>query len=232
MEAFYLFLQYLKVVTSPQLIIGVVAVIFFRTFPKQIGALIDRIIKIGIAGASLDVSQPAPLTAKEFEYAPATQPAVTLVKEPDSATEFKVLKLTAELNTVKEESEKWEFNFLNYFLVLHTQQVLDWLIYLARPTTFSSFESAWGLLLPNPVERLAVITALTAYGLVLREGDTLTVTDKARRFVAWRGPLDVRLGLGTSPILGPVGYTAAVGRALASAPLAGPVPTPPPKVVK
>src|SRR5207249_2538621 len=81
----------------------------------------------------------------------------------------------------------WEYRYLNYFLVYHTQQVLDWLASLQQPITLRYFDSFWLPLIPSANERNAVITALQAHHLIQVTNDLIQVTPKGREYQQWRG---------------------------------------------
>lgn len=84
----------------------------------------------------------------------------------------------------------WEYRYLNYYLARGTQLVLDWLIDLPQPTTFSHYDTHWLPIIPSANERQAIITALENHHLIIRDTtDMITVSPKGIEYQEWRGEL-------------------------------------------
>ena len=51
------------------------------------------------------------------------------------------------------------------------------------------YDSFWMPLIPNPIERGAILDALRNHHLILLQGHMIEVTPKGKEYVQWRGPL-------------------------------------------
>lgn len=91
-------------------------------------------------------------------------------------------------------AETWEFNYLNLYLVMHTQAVLDW-IALLKYVTAPRFHATWTPLIPSIVERAAVLNAILSHGLAAVKNDRMWITDKGERYLVHRGvyPYDEKI---------------------------------------
>jgi hypothetical protein len=193
-----LVLEYLKALLSPQGVGGVVALVFLSRFQDDIRALMRRVASIKLPGGA-EVSAPQ-LERAESEKTGAKEPPALPAGTAPALPEG--LHLTPEQAIVVGEAFRaerakaylWEYRYLNYFLVLNTQRVLDWLAGLKERTTYSMYDSWWLPIIPSANERRAIINALEAHHLViLHEGELIEVTPKGREYIAWRGPLPSQL---------------------------------------
>ncbi len=82
-----------------------------------------------------------------------------------------------------------QYRYLNLFLARGTQHVLDWFAASNPRATASLFNAVWLPIIPNPNERVAILTALQAHHLITIENDLVLVTPKGREYLQWRGPL-------------------------------------------
>ncbi|MDY6990822.1 MAG: hypothetical protein SWQ30_22505 [Thermodesulfobacteriota bacterium] len=193
MEIASLVLEYIKAIISTQVVTGIAAILIVTTFKNDISALMSRIAKIKLPGGSefstTQLERTASASDKDAE-------------EPPKPTEEKVdLPNTLQLNESQVEivanlfkAERanavlWEYRFLNYFLALHTQRVLDWISNLPSGTSISLFHGIWTPGIPNANERNAIVNALQAHFLIQITGDFMEITPKGREYVNWRGPL-------------------------------------------
>src|SRR6266853_2467968 len=187
-----LILDYIKAILSPQVIAGAVGFPLLWVFRDDFKALLLRVAKIRLPGGT-EVSTSQITKAEEAaENKPLDRPPPADPPPPLPATldhnELEQVKQL--LDAEKTRAYLWEYRYLNYFLVYHTQQVLDWFASLSSPASLPLFDSAWLPLIPGADERRAVINALQAHHLIQLRGDGLVeVTPKGREYIAWRGPL-------------------------------------------
>jgi hypothetical protein len=184
-----LVLEYLKVFLSAPVMIALVAIVFFSIFREDLKALFLRIAKIRFPGGTeVSTSQSE---RQEFEatasresktLASATPPNLPGNLAPQVRQEIENL-LVAEQAT----SRTWEYRYLNYFLVIHTQRTLDWLSRLPQPVAFSFYDSQWLPIIPSSNERGAVINALQAHHLIQVDAQSIAVTQKGYEYIQWRG---------------------------------------------
>jgi len=192
MKLAQLILEYLKLLFSLPVVAGAVAFTVLALFRDDIKALLLRIAKIRLPGGT-EVSTSQITKAEEaaenkpLEKSPARvepPPALPPSLDPNELEQVKQL-----LDAERTRAYLWEYRYLNYFLVYHTQQVLDWFASLPSATSLSLFDSAWLPFIPSAEERRAIIDALQAHHLIQLRGDHVEVTPKGRDYIAWRGPL-------------------------------------------
>lgn len=187
MEIAKLVLEYLKVIVSPQLVVGGIILTFFRLFPGDIKALMQRLAKVRLpGGAELSMSQPPP------GQIPSTTPDSPQVPEGLSLTPDQVQTIRQLFQAERARATLWEYRYLNYFLVPATQAVLNWLASLNERTTVSFFDTLWLPFIPSAEQRTAIISALQAHHLIQLTGDLIEVTPKGREYIRLRGPLPLR----------------------------------------
>jgi len=170
-----------------------VALAFFAVFKEDIRGLLRRIARIRLPGGSeLSISQ----VERAGEESPPRK-AAPPVPPPEQLPVLQNLSLTPEqveqiVQVFQAERAKaylWEYRYLNYYLVPHTQRVLDWLASLNTRTSYSFFDALWMPAIPNAQERQAVIRALANHHLIIESpGDLIEITPKGREYVQWRGP--------------------------------------------
>lgn len=178
MEIAKLVLEYFKVFLSTPVIGGLVAIVALIFLGGEIKALIQRIAKIRLPGGS-EVSTSQIEKAIEAPSGRADPPnpiGGSPVLETDNPTAQDFQRLKQHFDAERIRAFLWEYRYLNFFLVRHTQQFLDWLIGLQNPTTV-------------PHERQAVLNALLTHHLIQLNGELIEVTPKGREYVQWRGPL-------------------------------------------
>lgn len=90
-----------------------------------------------------------------------------------------------------QQARFWEFQYLNRFLVHRTQLVMDWLVYRQKDgqeTPVSLYDSELAIRVIAPGERVAIIQALEAHGLINLRNEKIEVTQKGLDYFQWRGP--------------------------------------------
>ncbi len=194
MEIANLVLEFVKVILSPQVIGGAVAIIFFSLFREDIKALMRRIATIRFPGGSELSTSQVERTSESSVSAKAEAPAtlgkanVALPKDI-TLTQEQAKQIGEVLKAERARAYLWEYRYLNYFLVLNTQRVLDWLASLKERTTYMLYDSFWMPVIPSAEERRAIITALESHQLIQLPGGLIEVTPKGHEYIAWRGPL-------------------------------------------
>ena len=186
-----LVLEYLKVLMSPQIVLGTVGFVFLLIFREDIKALLLRIAKIRLPGGTeISTSQSErQIKEEKIEQKPLPAPQSPLVGVPSDLTPQQRSAVENILKAERATSYLWEYRYLNYFLVYATQVVLDWLISLNQPTTCSHYDSMWLPLIPSANERGAILTALQAHHLIQIVDNVIRVTPKGMEYQQWRGDL-------------------------------------------
>lgn len=186
-------IAYLKVTLSPQVVLGAVAATFLILFRVPLSSLINRMASFRWGPAELSAPQPATDQAREKED----------FKLSDNVDQESESEIPDELNVSDEAAERfrqamqaerarahlWEYRFLNYFLVINTQRVLDWLSALPDSPTFTMYDAWWQQVIPTAEQRRTVIQVLEEHNLVVMKGDLIELTPKGKEYIQWRGPL-------------------------------------------
>ena len=190
METAELVLEYLKVILSASVVFLVVITIFILAFKEDIKALFLRIAKITLPGGT-EVSTPQSVRASEEDEKPAPQQSNTPVQGlPTDLTPEQQQTTEQLIRSHIATAYLWEYRYLNYFFVRGTQLVLNWIIGLPQPTTFSHYDSHWLPIIPSANERQAIITALECHHLIMQDASgIITVTPKGEEYFEWRGEL-------------------------------------------
>lgn len=191
MEIAKLVLEYLKVLLSPQIIVGGVGFVFLFLFREDIKALLLRIAKIRLPGGTEVSTSQSERQVKEekIEQKPLPAPQTPLPGLPSELTPQQRTAVEDILKAERATSYLWEYRYLNYFLVYGTQTVLDWFISLKQPTTYNHFDATWLPLIPSANERGAIINALQAHHLIQVNDGAIQVTPKGMEYQQWRGKL-------------------------------------------
>ena len=66
---------------------------------------------------------------------------------------------------------------------------LDWFAGRSAPTTFAVYDSWWSSLVVATHERFARVAVLKSHYLLIDSNGLLTVSEKGREYLEWRGPL-------------------------------------------
>ncbi len=187
----HLVLEYLKVLLSTQVVAGIVSFAILWIFRDDLKALFARIAKIRFPGGTeFLTSQTAKLEDAPDNKSlpkPPQQDSASLAALPDSLTTSQSEEVTRLLEAERARSYLWEYRYLNYFLVYHTQQVLDWFSSLPTRTSLSYYDAAWLPAIPSMEERKNIINALQAYCLIRIDNGLVEVTPKGKEYIRWRG---------------------------------------------
>lgn len=191
MDIAKLVLEFVRVLLAWPVIVLALGVFFFIKFHKAIDALIHRIASIKFPGGGELVLPQATRNVL------ATEVVVTAVTDGETAPGAEVATAEQRLKSANERARLWEYQYLNFFLVPRTQVLLDWLANRA-PTAYATYDSWMTNVVPNPLEREAMINALRNHHLIEIAGDMITVNPKGHEYMQWRGPvqrfLSFRLG--------------------------------------
>ena len=183
-------LEYFKVFLSPQVFAGAVAFVFLSLFRDDIKALFLRIAKIRFpGGAELSTPQAAKIEEGPEKKEPPALPPSDEPKLPASLDQPELKAVRELFDAERARAYLWEYRYLNYYLVPHTQRVLEWLASLESRTSTQLYDTMWLPLIPSPQERQAILSALQAHYLIMIDKDLIEVTPKGREYIQWRGPL-------------------------------------------
>jgi hypothetical protein len=197
MEVAEMILEYLRVLLSAQMVVGVVVVTMFCLFKTEVRALINRINAVEWGSGKISAPQPASTEPKSAgnlpkPESPSLPPGIQVNPEDQRRLEQALLSERA-------RAHYWEYRYLNSFYVFNTQRVLDWLIGLNNSTTFTTYDALWQPFISTAQERRNIVRVLEEHNLIALHGDLIEVTPKGREYVQWRGPL---------PSIDPSGVTA------------------------
>lgn len=119
------------------------------------------------------------------------QPVEQASTEPDDKDQNSALEvnLQEQLESALGEARKWEYEFLNKFYVDSTQNILDWLYKTQAPASYDLFAATWNSI--DGQQRIVIIGALHSHELITVTKKTITISDKGKDYVEWRG-----LGIG------------------------------------
>jgi len=187
-----LVLDYIRAFLTAPVLATVVMLTFFGIFKADIKDLIRRLATIRLPGGGEISTSQADRIKEEVPVAraqpqvprdtPSIPEGVTITKE--QADEFRQL-----FEAERAKAYVWEYRYLNHFLVLSTQRVLDWFSSLPQKTTVSLFDTIWQPIIPSAQERKAIVDALEQHHLIELKGDLIEVTPKGHEYIQWRGPL-------------------------------------------
>jgi hypothetical protein len=182
-------LEYLKVILGTPVLIAATTLTFLRMFRSDVKALMARIAKVKFPGGEIEASQlqklheQPPINIKVPELT-ATQ-SNQVSEQPVAADGNSATSDT--LTAVRSMALLWEFRYLNLFLARGTQIVLNWFARDPRATV-ALFHAIWLPQIPNSEEREAILIALHSNQLISIDNDLVTVTQKGRDYLEWRGP--------------------------------------------
>lgn len=180
MEWYLAILEYIKaLVTWPVAV--VVIVLLLR---ESLTGLIGRVVRVRVPGVHLDTNQQAETTAsKPPPQTPAPPLPANLQITSQQQEELKQV-----FQAERAAARLWEYRYLNLFLALGTQLVLQWFT-TTKVTTEDAYDAYWLQYIPDASQRKIIIQVLTGHHLVEVEGPALKVTEKGKEYVGWRGPL-------------------------------------------
>lgn len=186
-----LILQFVEILVSPQIIAAGMFLFVLLKFGHRFGQL-ATVLEKRFAKDTLTANTPA--GSLKIEQ-PETDPRDNNKEIKDAnigklETSEDIKSLKDALQSQNTISRLWEYRYLNYFLVRQTQTVLDWFSNIGIPTVSTEVFNAVMLnLIPDQVSRQAILDALKHHYLIQGEDNSLSITDKGREYIGWRGPL-------------------------------------------
>lgn len=183
-----LVLEYLKVVLSWPVVVGIGSIIAGVCFKEEVRGLINRISSFKILGQEL-ATQQSKIDSEVAEDG-AVQPvpaddAPLLALDGFQLTPAQQAQIRETFTAERAAARIWEYRYLNYFFAPSTQAVLDWLVALGAGTTFDAYEAYWVNRIPYAGERQAVIHALQMHLCIQIDGPTIAVSEKGKEYQAW-----------------------------------------------
>ena len=172
-------LDYVKAILTPQVIAGAVAFTVIFLFRREMRDLLLRVATIKLPGGA-EVSAHQSLRVEK---------GVTDDVEPKPLPDDMNDAIRQAFEAERARASLWEYRYLNYFLVLPTQRVLDWLSKIQAPASFSLYDAVWIMAIPSVVERKAILQALSAHHLIQLENELVTITAKGREYIECRGQI-------------------------------------------
>ncbi|KVX81204.1 hypothetical protein [Burkholderia ubonensis] len=183
-----LILEYLKVVLSWPVVVGLGATVGTLWFRTELRALINRIASLEFPGGKL-VTQQAKIE-EESATGEAAQPVPVDDAAPPALQGLRLsdedqATLRAVFASERAAARMWEYHYLNYFFAPSTQHVLNWLIGLGQATTIDAYEAFWMNRIPSAIERQAILHALQKHLCIQVDGPVINVSDKGNEYGAW-----------------------------------------------
>jgi hypothetical protein len=170
---------------------AVVVLTIVSLFREDLKALFLRVAKIRFpGGAEVSTSQ----TERQERESSAKRDAGSISVDsqadlPPQLTPQQKEDVLSLLRAEQATSRVWEYRFLNYFFVIQTQRILDWLSLLPQPVSYSFYDTQWLPIVPDANERSTIINVLQSHHLLQIDNQYITVTEKGREYQQWRGPL-------------------------------------------
>ena len=187
MEVHQIVLAYLEVLLSWPPLVGLLGTVVLVLFKKEVRSLIGRIARIRFPGGG-EIALPRQAPPTDTKDAPEVPEGD--VKLPPNVSGAEADRLREAIRSERAATYLWEYRYLNRYLVLATQLVLDHIASSAGPIALRLLDSYLHAFIPSANERNAILDALAGHHLVLMGGDGLIeVTPKGREYIAWRGPL-------------------------------------------
>ncbi len=160
-------------------------------FRSEIRGLIERIATLQFpGGGGLTTQQPQQASdaggGKDIISPEVDDVAVPTDIQLDPAEREQLQDL---IRAERSNAYLWEYRYLHFFLVRHTQEVLDWLDSQTVPVSEALFDSMWMPRIGTAIERSAVLGVLEQHHLIQIENRLITVTPKGKEYREWRGPL-------------------------------------------
>lgn len=180
MEWYLVLLEYVKaLVTWPVAAVAIVLVL-----RRALVHLIEHVVTVRVPGVQLDTRQQSELAApRPVPQTPAPPLPGIVQLTPQQQEELKKV-----FQAERAAARLWEYRYLNLFLALSTQLILQWFLGV-QVTTEDAYDVYWSQYIPDASQRKIILQVLTGHHLVEPEGPALRVTDKGREYVGWRGPL-------------------------------------------
>lgn len=184
-------MNYLKVLTSSQIIYGIVIIVIICVFKNSIHKLIERVAKIKLPGGS-ELETPQNVEEKPKE---ANNAEINVVEKPlppgIHIGEEDLIKIKNLFNAEIQKGIIWEFRFLNYFLVPNTKKVLNWLNTYKGGMSKSLYHSLWLTFIQSADQRTTILDVLESHQLIKFSAELIEVTQKGKDFLNWHGPIDI-----------------------------------------
>lgn len=191
-------LDYLRVFVSTPFVIAVVSIVVLCLFRAEIRGLLNRVALLKWGPAEISTPQPASMDGDHAPedsgvsggqvvapssdvYASSSSPPVESLDE----LREQVRQLQEQLKSETSRGFYWEYRYLNYFLVPHTQRVLDWFA-IHSSSTYANYEATWLPLIATSSERSMVLRALEEHGLLARSEQLIEITAKGREYLRFR----------------------------------------------
>jgi hypothetical protein len=188
MEPAAVFLEYLKVILTTPVAIGVLGTVILVLFRAEIRSLINRIASLKWGSAELAAPQ-LPTSAEQSGHEGLPNPTPPALPAGVTAAPQDAQALDQALTAERSRAYLWEYRYLNHFLVHATQRVLDWLASLSAPTTIHAYDAYWQPLIPSAEQRRTILSVLESHNLITFHGELIEVTPKGREYIQFRGPL-------------------------------------------
>jgi hypothetical protein len=168
------FLELLKIVFSPQIVICGLVLYFLATFKAEVARLIDRIKEVNALGASIKTDGPIP-TPEDKENRP--QPEMKVSETQDTEIHIGVggpgarEPINEDLIKAQRQATYWFFKYL--FSELTPATIWSLKVIGKRPVCREDFD----------LRESKLLEILAGFGLIRMEGDKLDITGLGEAFL-------------------------------------------------
>jgi hypothetical protein len=182
------FINILKIVLSWPMVILTLGVLSICKFKNALSAWLKNLSLHGEYKGATFSAQSQSVTEVSGE---TEKQNIETIKNnlPTEADNNNPELLKEEVKNWRARSYLWEYRYLNYYLVPRTQYTLDYFYDLKKPLSFAYYDAMTIPLIPDPKERAAMIGALISHHLLIDTSGLLTISEKGREYVEWRGKM-------------------------------------------
>jgi hypothetical protein len=197
------FVKIIELILSPHMVWGGIAVFFAYRFKASFSTLIDALSdrvknvteykktkeghELLFSGSQAFNENPSLPSVSDSPPEVKIENGTNFVWPEDKTEDIAELRKSAKLERVY--AYLWEYRYLNYFLLRHTQMVLDWFISNDADTSMSGYHEYWKKYIVSEKERNDVLSALTNHALLAQKEESVYPTLKGKEYHQWRGPM-------------------------------------------
>jgi hypothetical protein len=179
-------IEYWKLLLSPQAIIGIVVAGFVIYFRAELRYMLKNVRGFKFPGIEFSTQQQKLEEQQQGANAPAPEKRPEPKLEELHLNAVQIDELRKYFEAERAAARIWEYRYLNYFLAPSTQTVLNWFVTTGH-TTYNAAEAIWMPLIQQAAEREAIYHVLQAHWLITISGAAMAITDKGREYATWEG---------------------------------------------
>lgn len=183
-------LEFLRLFFStPVLVVGLIYVLINK-FREEVKSLLLRVTALKLPGGGEISASQADRLVLENRNSESLNSSSPEIKYPEnlSLNSDQQKSLIQFIDAERAKAYIWEYRFLNLYLVIGSQCVLDW-IAGKKTTSLGFFDATWLPIITDPKERNAILAALHNHHLIEINGDAINITPKGQEYLEFRGSL-------------------------------------------